>query len=183
MAHVDRRPGVRPRLTVSSFLDMTARAAVPAGTTIVLMLLIEAPLGILGQPALLPAIAIGCVWSWSLLQAEHLPPAVVFLVGVALDLLGYLPPGVGVLTLLCVHGVAVAWRYRLVQYGFAWNLCVFALVAIVAAGLIWGLVMLLTLRLLSPAPAIFQAGLSIAIYPLLAVSLAAVHRAIDRVDR
>jgi rod shape-determining protein MreD len=183
VAHIDRRPGVRPRPTVGSGLDVIARAVVPAGSTIVLMLLAAAPFGIIGQPALLPAITIGCVWNWSLLQAEHLPPPVVFLLGVLLDLLGYLPPGIGVLMLLSAHGVAVAWRHRLGQHGFVWNWSVLALVAFVASGLIWGLVMLLTLRLLSPVPAIFQAGLTIAIHPLLTVSLAAVHRAIDRTDK
>ncbi len=183
MAHIDRRPGIRPRLTIGRRLDLVARAGFPACITLLLMLLIEAPLGISGQPALLPAIAVGCVWFWSLLESEFLPPPIVFLLGLLLDFLGYLPPGVGVLTLLCVHGSAVGLRRFLALRGFVWSWSVFTVVATGAALLIWLLVMILTMRLLSPAPAIFQSGLTIAIYPLLAVPLAAAQRAITHVER
>lgn len=178
MPPVDRSPGVRPRITRGHRLDMVARVSFPAGVTVAMMLLIEAPLLISGQAAMLPAIAVGAVWFWSLTQPNYLPPPVVFLLGVLLDLLGYLPPGVGVLTLLCVHAVALAFRRFLDQRCFVWIWFVFALVACGASLLVWLLVMLLTPRLFSPAPAIFQAAVSIAIYPLLAVPLAAARRSI-----
>jgi rod shape-determining protein MreD len=178
MAHVDRRPGVRPRLTIGRRLDIIARVSFPACITVLLMLLIEAPLGISGQATLLPAIALCCVWFWSLVQPDHLPPPMVFLIGLLLDLLGYLPLGVGVLTLLCVHGVALMLRRFLAQRGFLWIWLLFALVATVASLLIWLLVMLLTLRVFSVGPAIFLATLAIAIYPLVALPLAAAQRSI-----
>jgi rod shape-determining protein MreD len=142
------------------------------------MLLIEAPLGISGQPALLPATAIGCVWFWSLMQPDCLPPPVVFVLGLLLDFLGYMPPGVGVLTLLSVAGAALSLRRFLAPRGFAWAWLTFAPVAAAAALLIWLLVMLLTLTLLSPYPALFQACLTIALYPVLAMPLAAARRSI-----
>jgi len=178
MAQFDRRPGVRPRLTFGRRLDIAARVSFPTCMTVLLMLLIEAPVGVSGQQALLPATAICGVWFWSLMQPDCLPPPVVFLIGLLLDLLGYLPPGVGVLTLLCVHGVALTLRRMLAQRGFVWIWCVFALVAAGASLLIWLLVMLLTLRLFSPSPALFGASLTIAIYPLLAVPLTAARRCI-----
>jgi rod shape-determining protein MreD len=183
MAHIDRRPGVRPRLTFGRQLDIIARVSFPASITVLLMLLIEAPLGVSGQAALLPATAICGVWFWSLVQPDYLPPPVVLLIGLLLDLLGYLPLGVGVLTLLCVHGVALVLRGFLAQRGFAWIWFVFALIAAAAALLIWLLVMLLTMRLLSPDQAIFQAVISIAIYPLFAVPLAAAQRSIISAGR
>jgi rod shape-determining protein MreD len=176
MPLVDRSPGVRPRVSLGHRLDAFARVSFPATITVAMMLLIEAPLLISGQSAMLPATAIVGVWFWSLTQPRYLPPPVVFLIGILLDLLGYLPPGVGVLTLLCVHGVAVAVRRFVGERGFLWIWFVFALVASGASLLIWLLVMLLTPRLFSPAPAIFEAAVSIAIYPLLAVPLAAARR-------
>ena len=121
-------------------MDNFARASFPASITVLLMLLIETPLVFSGQATLLPATAIGGVWFWSLTQPDYLPPPVVFLIGLLLDLLGYLPPGVGVLTLLCVHGVALAFRRFLAQRGFAWVWLVFAAVAAgaVAAGVAVG---------------------------------------------
>ena len=38
---------------------------------------------------------LACVYFWSLFRPAAMPPPVVFLIGVLLDLLGYLPLGVG----------------------------------------------------------------------------------------
>ncbi len=178
MAYIDRRPGIRPRPTLGRRLDIAARIGFPACVTILLMLLTDAPWGVSGQTTLLPAIALCSVWFWSLFRPETFPPPVVFAIGLLLDLLGYLPLGVGVFTLLAVHGVAVLLREGLALRGFFRIWIVFAVVAAAAALLIWLLVMLLTLHLLSPRPAIFMAILSIAIYPVLAVPFAGAHRSV-----
>ena len=83
----------------------------------------------------------------------------VFLIGLLMDLLGYLPLGVGVFTLLAVHGVALALRRSLPHRGFAWIWIVFAGVAAAASLMIWLLVMLLTFRLLSPLSGDLHGGL------------------------
>jgi rod shape-determining protein MreD len=178
MAYIDRRPGIRPRATVGRRLDIAARVSFPASITVLLMFLTKAPLGITEQAALLPAITLCCVWFWSLFRPDNLPPPVVFVIGLLLDLLGYLPLGVGVFTLLAVHGVALVLRRGLARRGFAWIWLVFGVVASAASLLLWLLVMILTFRLLSPQPAIFLAVLSIAIYPVLAVPFAGAHRSV-----
>ncbi len=178
MAYIDRRPGIRPRRTLGRRLDIAARAGFPACITILLMLLTEAPLGIAGQATLLPAVALCSVWFWSVFRPETFPPPVVFAVGALLDLLGYLPLGVGVFTLLCVHGVALALRRGLARRGFVWIWLVFGVVACAASLLIWLLVTLLDFRLMPPQPAVFLAVLTIAIYPVLAVPFAGAHRSV-----
>jgi rod shape-determining protein MreD len=178
MAYIDRRPGIRPRPTLGRRLDIAARAGFPACITILLMLLTEAPLGMAEQATLLPAVAFCCVWFWSLFRPETFPPPLVFVIGLLLDLLGYLPLGTGVFTLLCMHGVALALRRGLALRGFVRVWLVFALAASAASLTIWLLVMLLDFRFLSPRPAIFMAVLSIAIYPALAVPFAAAHRSV-----
>jgi rod shape-determining protein MreD len=112
-----------------------------------------------------------------------MPPPVVFLIGLLLDLLGYLPLGVGVFTLLALHGVAMAMRRSLSRRGFAWIWIVFCGAAASASLLIWVMVMLLTFRLLSPDPAIFIAVLTAAIYPVLAIPFAGAHRSIASPER
>jgi len=183
MAEIDRRPGVRPRPTLGRRLDIAARSLFPAGVTALLMLLTHAPLGVGGQAALMPATALCGVWFWSLTRPRALPPPVVFLIGVLLDLLGFLPLGIGVLTLLCVHGAALLLRDALAQCGLVWVWLVFAPIATGASVLIWLLVMLLTFRLMSIGPAIFQTGLTLAIYPVLAIPLTAAHRSIASAER
>jgi len=182
MAHIDRRPGIRPRPTFGRRLDIAARASFPASMTILLMLLAQAPMELNGQAALLPAVALCSIWFWSLVRPDAMPPPLVFLIGLLADLLGYMPAGVGVFTFLSVHGVALRMRRTLAQHGFALIWLTFALVAAGASLVMWLLVMLLTLRVLSPDPALFQAVLTAAIYPMFAIPFAAAHRSIANPD-
>ncbi|MDR3536990.1 MAG: rod shape-determining protein MreD [Acetobacteraceae bacterium] len=183
MAAIDRRPGIRPRATLGRRLDVTARHAFPVTCTILLMLLTELPFGFAAQTALLPSLTLACVWFWSLYRPRAMLPPLVFLIGMLLDLMGYLPLGVGVLTLLCTHGVAVRWRRQLAPQGFALVWLAFLPVAAMAAALAWALTALLTFRLIPIGPAVFQAVLSAAIYPVLAIPLAHAHRGVADPER
>jgi rod shape-determining protein MreD len=91
MAMSDRLPGVRPHLTFGRRLDIAWRHAFPGTTSLVLMLLSVAPVGLSGQAALLPTVALTCVWFWSLFRPAAMAPPMVFLIGLLLDLLGFLP--------------------------------------------------------------------------------------------
>ena len=173
MARADQVPGIRPRATLARRLDMVARHAFPVSCTLILMLLTETPLGIVDQPELLPAVTLACVYFWSLFRPAAMPPPVVFLIGVVLDLLGYLPLGVGALTLLAVHGFAVRWRLLLTRQSFL-AVCF----AAGAAALTWVLTAVLYFRLLPLGPALFQAVLTTALYPALAVLFVRAHRSV-----
>lgn len=178
-----QRPGVRPRPSLGRRLDIAARHAFPTSSTILLMLLTEAPLGLHGQAALLPAVTLASVWFWSVFRPDGMPPPAVFLIGVLFDLLGWQPIGSGVLILLIVHGLAQRWRRPLAARGFALLWAGFAVIAAGAAGLEWALTALLTWRLLPPAPAVFQAVVSVAIYPALAILLAKAHHSAANPER
>jgi rod shape-determining protein MreD len=140
-----------------------------------LLLLAAGPLGLPGQAELQCALVLGCVFFWSLFRPASLPPLLVFGLGVLADLLGYGPIGVGVLTLLIVHGLAMRWRRALSRQGFLMVWLVFAAIAAAAAALQWALTSLLTFQLLPVGPAVFQSALSAGLYPLLAVVLARAH--------
>ena len=183
MARSDQVPGIRPRATLGRRLDIAARHAFPAACTILLMLVTQTPLGITDQYALLPAVTLACVYFWSLFRPAAMPPPVVFVLGLLLDLLGYLPMGVGVLTLLLVHGLALRWRRVLTRLGFLPVWLVFAGFAIGAAVLDWALIALLTFRLVPVAPALFQAVLTAALYPALAILFIQAHRTIADPER
>jgi rod shape-determining protein MreD len=178
MARADQVPGIRPRATLARRLDMVARHAFPVSCTLILMLLTETPLGIVDQPELLPAVTLACVYFWSLFRPAAMPPPVVFLIGVVLDLLGYLPLGVGALTLLAVHGFAVRWRLLLTRQSFLAVWLMFGGFAAGAAALTWVLTAVLYFRLLPLGPALFQAVLTTALYPALAVLFVRAHRSV-----
>ena len=178
MAPTDQTPGIRPRATLGRRLDIAARHAFPASCTILLMLLTGAPLGIADQAALLPAVTLAGVYFWSLHRPAAMPPPVVFVIGLLFDLVGYLPLGVGVLSLLIVHGLALRWRSGLTSLGFVPAWLAFAGIAAGAALVGWALTALLSFRLLPFGPALFQAVLSIALYPALAIVFTGAHRTI-----
>ncbi len=176
VSDLDRAPGIRPRPSVWRRLDAAARRAFPAASTALLLLLTAAPLGVPGQAEIQASIALICVWFWSLYRAASMPPAMVFLLGLLDDLLCYAPPGVGVLTLLLVHGLATRWGRGLMRRGFVVIWLAFLGIAAGAALLEWALTCLLTFRLLWPGPALFQAAISFGLFPLLAVPLEHANR-------
>jgi rod shape-determining protein MreD len=88
MAQIDQTPGIRPRLTIGRRLDIAARRAFPGSVTVLLMALTQAPLRLPLQAALLPAVALISVAFWSLHRPASMPPPLVFLIGLLLDVLG-----------------------------------------------------------------------------------------------
>jgi len=172
----ERLPGIRPRQSLWRRLDMSARWSFPAATTALLCILTAAPLGLPAQAELQGAIALASVFFWSLFRPASMLPPVVFLLGVLVDLLDYAPPGVAVLTLLLVHGLALHWRRVLVRQGFLMVWLTFAGIASGAAALQWVLTSVLVFRLLPPGPGVFQAVLAAGLYPMLAVVLTRAHQ-------
>lgn len=179
----EQRPGIRPRATLGRRLDLAARHAFPAGITILLMLLTELPFGFADQTALLPTMALISVWFWSLYRPAAMSPPIVFLIGLLLDLLDWLPIGTGLLALLLVHGTAVRWQRVLGRQPFVLVWTVFMLVAAGAATLEWIATALLSWRLVPPNAMAFQAILSAALYPAFAILLARAHRSIANPER
>ncbi|HET7883373.1 MAG TPA: rod shape-determining protein MreD [Acetobacteraceae bacterium] len=169
MARPEQAPGIRPRISLGRRLDIAARCAFPAGCTVMLMLLTQIPFGIADQAALLFAITLPCVYVWSLARPTALPPPVMFLIGLLFDLLGYLPLGVGPLTLLTVHGLSLRWRPMLLAKGFLSGWLAFCGFALGAALLAWALIAALLFQPLPVGPALFEALLSVALYPAFAI--------------
>ena len=170
-----RLPGIRPRLTIWRRLDITARHAFPAVCVALVMLVFSAPLGLPGQPEIQAAVALSCVFFWSVFRPDSMPPPAVFALGVFADLLGYAPPGVNVLVLLVAHGLALRWRRVLMRQGFLMVWLTFVSIAVGAATVQWMLTALLTFKLLPLGPALFQAELTAGLYPGIAVLLSWAH--------
>ncbi len=182
MAFSDRSPGVRPNPTFGRRLDIAWRHAFPVTTSVFAMLLSLAHFGLWGQAALLPTVALTCVWFWSLFRPSAMAPPIVFLIGILLDLLGCLPLGVGAVTMLTTHVVAQKLRPLLSRQGFTVIWLIFITVACAIAGLNWALVSLLTFSLVPTGPVLFQAGLAAAMYPAVAIPLTLAHRSIADPD-
>ncbi len=182
MARSDRIPGIRPHLTLGRRLDMAWRHAFPGVTSLFLMLLSIAHFGLWGQAALLPTVALTCVWFWSLFRPAAMAPPIVFAIGLMLDLLGFLPLGVGAVTMLTTYGIAQRLRRFLSRQGFTVVWLIFITVACGIAAMNWALVSLLTFSFEPAGPVFFQAGLAAAMYPAVAIPLTLAHRSIANPD-
>ncbi len=180
---MDRRPGIRPRQSLSRRLDRAARRSLPAAATILSALALAGPLGLPGQAELQASVALSSVFFWSLSRPASMPPWAVFAIGLLVDLLGSAPLGVGALTLLATHGIAARARRKLARHGFLVVWLAFAAVASAAAALAWALTSLLDFRLLPPGPGMFQAALSAGLYPLLATLMARAHQTLAEPER
>ena len=183
MFDVDRMPGIRPPDDWRRRLDRGARRAVPLVCTILLMLLGNAPLGIPGQPVLVPAVAVISVFFWSLYRPSSLPPPITCLLGLLLDLLGWLPLGVGSAVLLTVQAFSLRWRRALGSQSIAAVWVAFAGLAAGAAGFIWAATSALSWEVLPTAGLWLQALVTACLYPALAIPLGRANRGIAAVEQ
>lgn len=171
MSGAKGRPAPRPGLLRQ--LDALARALLPSVTTALLMVL--APVAA-GLPGVVPAVALPCVYFWSVFRPATMAPPACFGLGILLDLLAVGPFGTGPLILLLTHGVVTRWRGFLARQSFLVVWLIFCAFAAIAAALGWGLQALLGWRAPPLAPGMIQAGLSIGFYPLIALALTGLHR-------
>lgn len=160
-------------------LEALARAVTPTVLAVLAMALAAGPTGI---PGLVAAVLLPQVVYWSVTRPGAMSPPAVFALGLLLDLLTLAPLGSGVLTLLVVHGVAVALRWRLARQGFVPNWLAFAGFALGAALLFWLLTALLLFTLPPLAPALHQAALAIGLYPPFAFLLGRLHAMMLRAE-
>ncbi len=172
----DRRPGIRPRPTLGRRIDAAGRAAFPAASTALGLLLISALLGLPAAAELRLAVAFSCVFFWTVFRPAAMPPLVVFVLGLLCDLLGQAPLGLDVLVLLGMHAVALRLRRILEKQGFIRVWLAFGSCAVIASVTIWVGSMALAARLLPAMPAVATALIAVGLYPLFAFPLARAHR-------
>lgn len=149
------------------------RLAVPAATTLVLVVLMTAPL-IVSVPVF-PHLALLGIFVWSTFQPGLMPPWVAFLIGLVTDLLFAMPLGINA-TLFAAAATFVRYfesRYGHHAHGFDWRVAT-ALI-IVFQLLTWQL-MALAGRPVPLPPMAWQIFTTIAAYPVIVAFCAAVQR-------
>ena len=179
----DKRPGIRPRLSLTHHLDVTARYLFPVLSSTLVMIALSAPFGLPGQPQLQSGFALGAVYFWSVFRPGSMPAPIVFLLGLLLDLLTGAPIGGTSLILLIAHATALRARFTLAREGFLFVWLVFIAIAAGAGLLNYVILTALTWRLFSPAPSVFGFAVAVGVYPLLAVVLTRAHRGLAAPER
>ncbi|MDB5380659.1 MAG: mreD [Rhodospirillales bacterium] len=174
------RPGRQePARGFWAWLDAFARAALPPVATALLLVLVAT---FRGAPALVSAVVLPAVFFWSIFRPLSMSPVAVFCLGLLQDLVTYAPLGIGILSLLAVHGLAFRWRRALAGWSFLAVWVVFCGFAAGAAGLGWLLYAILSLRLPPPEPSLQFALLAAGLYPTLAYLMTGAHSAMRQAE-
>jgi rod shape-determining protein MreD len=150
----------------------------PIATTVAAVLLTVLPVRIPGYAALTPAFALMAVYHWTIYRPDLLPPAGLFVVGFAEDLLTGGPVGVNALLLLLARAAVLRQRRHFINCTFPFVWSGFTLLTMAAMFGLWTLHCLLQLTLCGLRTFVFRAVLTIAIFPAASFVLGRTQRAL-----
>lgn len=151
---------------------------VPFLTTLLLVVISIVPWHVPGLAVVAPAFGLMAVYHWTIYRPDLLPPSAVFVAGLLLDLLNGTPyVGTSALSLLLTRSVLMSQRRFFVNRLFPVLWAGFLLTAAAVVAFEWALVSALHGAVLGARPAIFEALLTVAIFPLASYLLARAQRA------
>jgi rod shape-determining protein MreD len=158
-------------------VDVVGRNLAPFAVTAMLILASMVPLHLPGYGAVAPELGLMAVYYWTIHRPDLLRPSFSFGLGVMQDLLGGTPLGSTALVYVLVCWLILTRRRFFLSSGFMMLWVGFAIVVLGAAGVSWLSHSLLRMAVLPAAPVIFQALLTLALFPPFAWLFIKVHRA------
>jgi rod shape-determining protein MreD len=159
-------------------VDSAFAPLLPIATTAAAAVLMLLPVRIPGYAALTPAFALMAVYHWTIYRPDLLPPLAVFAIGAGQDLLSGAPLGVGALVLLLARAAVLRNRRHFVNRGFPFIWAGFTLLTAAASGFLWALYQVIDGGLADPRGAMFQAVLTISLFPVASVLRGRAQRAL-----
>lgn len=164
------------KISVAQRVDLWARNLMPTVSTIALTLIGAVPMGIPGLPEITPLYTIMATFYWAVYRPDLLPPAVVFFVGLLSDILIGFPVGVGALSLLAVYALTLTQRKAFLGKPFFITWFGFFVIAFAGTLLLWGGVSMISAHIVNPTSVLFQYGLTVTFFPIVAWMFVRVHR-------
>jgi rod shape-determining protein MreD len=158
--------------------DNPAARLLPVATTLLAVLISIQPVAIPGYPALTPAFTLMAVYHWTIYRPNLLPPAVLFLLGLAQDLLAGSPPGTTSLILLLARVSLLPHRRHFVDPSFPFVWAGFTLLSASAMLFLWSLHCLLDGGFVDFRGTVFRAVLTISLFPVASFVLGRTQRAL-----
>jgi rod shape-determining protein MreD len=150
----------------------------PVATTLLAAVISVLPVQIPGYAALTPVFTLMAAYHWTIYRPDLLPPAALFGIGLAEDLLAGSPVGVNALLLLLTRIAVLGYRRYFVNRNFPFVWTGFTLLTVLALFGLWALHCILDFSLLDFRNAIIRAALTIAIFPLASFMLGRAQRAV-----
>ena len=157
-------------------LDQTGRHLAPGLVTVVLVLASSIPLYLPNYERVVPILALMAVYFWAIHRPDLIRPSAAFMIGLLQDLLSGGTLGLNALLLVLVHWVVVTQRGFFLANSFLMLWWGFALTAFGAGVLLWLAGSMLFLHFLPVDAFLFQALLTICLFPPFAWLFIRVHR-------
>ncbi len=158
-------------------IDRIGRNLAPFAVTVILVLIGMIPLHIPGYAQIAPELALMSVFYWTVHRPDLLRPSAVFLIGVLQDILSGGVLGLGALILVTVHWVLLNQRRFFLANTFPLMWFGFALIVYGAAVMQWAAYSVLSAAVMPMAGALYQATLTLALFPVFAWLFIKIHRA------
>jgi rod shape-determining protein MreD len=161
-------------------LDRSARLLAPFVSSVVLVMLSALPVYIPGYGQVAVDVGLMTVFYWAIYRPDLFPAIAAFVLGLWQDILVGAPIGLHALILLLANWAIVYQRTFFQGKSFAVIWWCFSLVAIAAATISWVIVCALNTTLVSPIAVLFQAALTVGVFPFMAWFLARAQHAVVR---
>ena len=149
-------------------IDKFAWDLTPFALTFVLVVIGAIPFHIPGFAQVAPLLAMIGIYFWTVYRPDLMPSAAVFLIGLLHDFLSGLPVGVSALIFLAVQGAALAQRSFFFGKSFVIVWIGFLFVAAGALVLEWLVLSVILGEVIQARSALYQFGLTVAVFPVLA---------------
>lgn len=163
-------------------LDRVARNLIPFVLCLFLVIVGSLPFYIPDYGPVAPNLALMAVFYWAIYRPDLLPLTGAFAIGLLQDVLAGGVPGMSALVLVLVRAGVVSQGKVFRTNSFLVMWWGFAVVALGAALLKWGLASGLNFVAFSPLPGAFQYGLSVALFPFLVWVCARTQHAVLQQD-
>ncbi len=148
-------------------VDKFARDLTPFALTFVLLVVGAIPFHIPGFAQVAPLLPMIGIYFWAVYRPDLMPSAAVFLIGILHDFLSGLPVGISALIFLMVQGAALAQRSFFFGKSFVIVWIGFVFVAAGALAGEWILLSIIAGEFIHARTALYQFGLTVAIFPVL----------------
>ncbi|MFB0952511.1 MAG: rod shape-determining protein MreD [Rhodospirillales bacterium] len=149
-------------------VDRFARDLTPFALTFMLIVINAIPFHIPSFAQVTPLLPLIGIYFWAVYRPDLMPAATVFLIGILHDFVSGLPVGVSAFIFLVVLGATLAQRSFFFGKSFVIVWFGFMMVAGGALALEWFLLSIFAGDLVQARSAIYQFGLTAAIFPFLA---------------
>ncbi len=166
---------------LSQQLARQLQSLIPLATALLAVILDAMPLPFRGLDLLTAFFSLSVVYFWCLYRPDLMTPGAVFLTGIVYDSLVGMPLGLTATVLLLVRYVVLSQQAFFLSASFLIVWLCFAVLAPLVEILRWFLAVLWLGRLFDVTPALFQAGLTVAMYPVVSRLLISVHDRIPKV--